>query len=261
LPADPATATSPAELSRQLRALGVVAGDVLVVHAAFSRVAPVEGGPRGLIDALQEAIGPRGTLAMPSMTEDDDAAFDARATPCRELGVLADTFWREPGVLRSDSPHAFAARGPRAREITAPHPADFPHGESSPIGRVHSYGGSVLLLGVDHDANTTIHLAEALVGVRYRLPKHCTLLRSGRVERIDYLEIDHCCERFALANGWLDAVGAQRCGRVGRAQAKLARSRDIVAAVCAQLELDETVFLHPPGIDAQCDEARRSLPP
>ena len=45
----------------QLRALGVADGDVLLVHTSFRAVRPVEGGPAGLISALQEAVGPAGT--------------------------------------------------------------------------------------------------------------------------------------------------------------------------------------------------------
>jgi len=53
----------------------------------------------------------------------------------RAVGVLADCFWRMPGTLRSDSPHAFAAVGPHAERITLPHPVDVPHGLNSPPGR------------------------------------------------------------------------------------------------------------------------------
>ncbi|MEM7356005.1 MAG: AAC(3) family N-acetyltransferase, partial [Acidobacteriota bacterium] len=63
---------------RQLVALGIEPGGVLVVHTAFSKVAPVAGGPVGLIRALREVVGPRGTLVMPSMTDDDDHPFDRR---------------------------------------------------------------------------------------------------------------------------------------------------------------------------------------
>ena len=56
----------------QLRALGVGPGLTLQVHTAFSKTGPIEGGPLGLIAALREALGPEGTLVMPSMTDDDD---------------------------------------------------------------------------------------------------------------------------------------------------------------------------------------------
>lgn len=248
------------EMIGQILALGAQPGGVLVVHTAFSKVAPVEGGPRGLIEALRAALGPSGTLVMPSMSDDDDHPFDPKATPCLGMGVVANTFWRMPGVLRSDSPHAFAAIGPRAAEITQPHPVDVPHGLDSPVGRVYELDGQVLLLGVGHDADTTVHLAENMAGVRYRLPCYSTVLRDGQPARLDYGEVDHCCENFNLLDRWLEAGGRQRRGVVGHAEARLARSRDVVEAALARLRENETVFLHPPGLCGECDEARASLP-
>lgn len=247
-------------MTRQLAALGVERGGVLLVHTAFSKVAPVEGGPRGLIDALRGALGPDGTLVMPSMTGDDDDPFDPGRTPCTWLGVVADTFWRLPGVLRSDNPHAFAAIGSRADAITVPHPVEVPHGPDSPVGHVHGLDGQVLLLGVGHDADTTVHLAEDLAGVRYLLSKHVTILRNGRPLRCAYREPDHCCENFALLDGWLEARGQQRRGVVGHGEARLARSRHIVDAALEHLRREETVFLHPPGRCGECDLARANLP-
>jgi aminoglycoside 3-N-acetyltransferase len=248
------------ELIDQFHLLGVEPGGVLLVHTAFSNVRPVEGGPEGLIAALRAAVGDRWTLVMPSMSDDDDHVFDARSTPCLGMGVVADTFWRLAGVLRSDSPHAFAAAGPRAASITSPHPIDVPHGLDSPVGRVYELDGQVLLLGVGHDANTTVHLAEGLAGVRYRIPKYVTVLENGQTRRRLYAEIDHCCQKFALLDDWLDAEGRQRRGTVGHGDARLARSRHIVDAAVARLREDETSFLHAPGVDAECDAARASLP-
>jgi len=248
------------EVVEQLRALGVAPGGVLVVHTAFSKVGAIDDGPRGLIVALGAALGPSGTLVMPSMSDDDEEPFDPASSPCAGMGIVADTFWRLPGVRRSDSPHAFAAAGPHAAKITAPHPVDVPHGPDSPVGRALALDGQVLLIGVGHDANTTIHLAEILARVRYRLPAHATVLRGGRPIRVDYRENDCCCARFALVDGWLEAEGRQRRGRVGDAEARLARARDVVTAVTARLAVDELAFLHPPGVDAECDAARASVP-
>ena len=255
----PPPEVSAAALVEQLRELGVAPGGVLVVHTAFSKVAPVEGGPAGLIAALREAIGPEGTLVMPSMSDDDDHPFDPATTPARGMGVVSETFRRQPGVLRSDSPHAFASAGPRAAQVLAPHPIDFPHGLDSPVGRAYELDGQVLLLGVGHSENTTIHLAEAIAGVRYRQRKELTILRDGKERKLEYLEIDHCCERFSLADEWLDERSLQKRGTVGHAEARLMRSPDLVDVITARLASDETVFLHTPGVDAECDAARESL--
>ncbi len=236
----------------ELRALGLPSGAVVVVHTAFKKVAPVEGGPTGLIAALREALGPDGTLVMPAMSDDDEQPFDPAATPCRAMGVVADTFRRMPGVLRSDNPASFAAAGPLAPAIVAPHPLSPPHGIDSPVGRACAFGGFVLLLGVGHSEDTTAHLAEAMARVPYRVRKSCVVMVRGAPTRVEYDETDHCCEGFAKLDGWLRARGLQREGTVGSATARLARASDIVRVAVAELLADPCAFLHPRG--GGCDE-------
>jgi aminoglycoside N3'-acetyltransferase len=247
------------DLIAQLLDLGVEPGGVLVVHTAFSKVGPLPGGPLALIAALVNALGPDGTLVMPSMSDDDEQPFDVQHTPCRSMGVVAETFRQQPGVLRSDNPHAFAARGPHASAITAPHPLDVPHGLDSPAGRVSQLDGQVLLLGVGHDANTTVHVAETMMGVRYRIAKHLTVRREGRIERVHYAEIDHCCRGFALLDEWLERDGRQQRGLVGSAPSRLSRSRDVLEAAMRELRQNETVFLCAPGTCDECDLAREGI--
>ena len=249
------------EIAEQLRALGIGAGSLLLVHKSFRAVRPVEGEPEGLIAALRAALGPDGSLVMPSWTGNDDEPFDPKASPAApDLGVVADTFWRLPGVLRSDHPLAAAAAGPRAeRIVSGPLPLP-PHNPESPIGHVHELDGQVLLLGVNHDADTTLHLAELLAGVPYRVKNHCTVLREGRPVRIDYGENDHCCARFALADEWLRESGLQHEGRVGHAHARLTRARDIVTVPVERLARDPLLFLNPPNAACgECDETRMSI--
>jgi aminoglycoside N3'-acetyltransferase len=251
-----------AELVAQLRSVGVTPGGVLLVHTSFRAVRPVEGGPAGLIAALRDALGPDGTLVMPSWTGNDDEPFDPVQTPAAaDLGVVADTFWRLPGVRRSSHLFAFAAAGREAERIVAdPLPLP-PHIPASPVGRVHDLDGQVLLVGVDHDANTTLHFAELLAGVPYGVSKSCLVLTEGRPVRLEYRENDHCCMRFVLADDWLRARGLQREGRVGHAHARLARARDIVTVALEHLAADPLVFLHGAGEGcAECDEARASGP-
>jgi aminoglycoside N3'-acetyltransferase len=250
-----------AEVTSQLHALGVEEGGVVQVHTSFRAIRPVEGGPLGLIEALRDALGPEGTLVMPSWSGEDDEPFDPRSTPVPpNLGVVADTFWRLPGVLRSDHSHAFAAAGPEAARITSdPLPLP-PHIPESPVGRVHDLDGQVLLLGVGHDADTTLHLAELIAGVPYRVPMYCTILQDGRPVRINYGENDHCCERFAFADEWLRVRGLQSEGPVGRAHARLARARDIVGVTLEHLTHDPLLFLHPASAGCgECDEARKGV--
>jgi aminoglycoside N3'-acetyltransferase len=252
---------SSAQVVRQLQDLGVEEGGVLLVHTSYRAVRPVEGGPAGLIQALRDALGPEGTLVMPSWPASAREVFaPAGSAADPDLGVVADTFWRQPGVERSVHPHAFAAVGPEAGHVLSdPLPLP-PHRRESPVGRVHGLDGHVLLLGVDHDADTTIHLAELIGEVPYRLPKSCVALQDGRPVRIRYGENDHCCARFRLVGEWLAAEGLEARGPVGYASARLARSRSVVDVVVSRLADDPLLFLHGPQEGCvECDEARRSV--
>lgn len=258
-----ATTVDRSTLVVQLRALGVETSGVLLVHASFRAVRPVEGGPAGLVDALSEAIGPTGTLVMPAWTGDDEAPFDPATTPvAADLGILAATFAARPDAVRSDHPFAFAAEGPEAAAILAdPLPLP-PQRPESPVGRVHERSGQVLLLGVGHDANTSLHLAEIMARVPYGTAKHITVMEGGRAKRVAYRENDHCCARFALADDWLRARGLQSEGIVGHATARLMRARDAIDVALEALRRDPLVFLHDRAeACAECDEARASVPP
>ncbi|MCP3137595.1 AAC(3)-VI family aminoglycoside N-acetyltransferase [Pyxidicoccus sp. QH1ED-7-1] len=245
------------EVADQLRALGVKAGGVLLVHTSFRAVRPIEGGPAGLLQALRDVLGPAGTLVTPAWTGSDEEPFNPATTPASpDLGVVPDTFWRLPGAVRSSHPFAFAALGPKAEAITSGPLPTPPHVPESPVGKVYEHDGQVLLLGVGHDADTTLHLAELLARVPYGTPKHITVLQDGRPVRVHYRENDHCCARFALADGWLRERGLQSEGSVGHAHARLIRARDVVAVALERLAQDPLVFLHPP--DAGCDECNEA---
>ncbi len=253
--------TSVGDVGAQLTALGVRPSAVLLVHTSFRAVRPIEGGPIGLIAALRAAIGDEGTLVMPTMT-DGESIFDPKTTPSAGMGVVAETFWHKTGVVRSTHPGgSFAAEGPMADAICAPQPLSPPHGPDSPVGRVHTLGGQVLLLGVTQSENTTLHLAEQIAGVPYSVTHPCVVEIDGEARRIEIAETDHCCRRFVLADDWLRARGCLREGRVGSADARLCEARDVVAIAVERLALDPLVFLCP-AIERceQCDRARASVP-
>ena len=255
--------TSRGELAAHVRALGVEPGGIVLVHMSYRAVRPVDDGPMGVIDALRTAVGPQGTIVMPSWSGDDDLPFDpGKSAACSSLGVTADMFWRLPDVRRSAHAFAFAAQGPHAGRITSGASPMPPHSLESPVGRVFELEGQVLLLGVGHDANTTIHLAEVMARVPYGVPKHFTSVETGRPVRVDYVENDHCCQKFTLADEWLRERGLQREGQIGRAAARLVRSSDLVEVVTRKLADDPLVFLHRPEDRCEeCDLAWQSVSP
>ena len=252
-------ASSVGAVEVQLGALGVRLDGVLLVHTSFRAVGPVEGGPLGLIRALRGALGEGGTLVMPTMT-DGETVFDPRSTPSVDMGITAELFWRQPGVLRSAHPGAsFAAVGPLAERICAPQPLSPPHGVDSPPGRVFTLGGQVLLLGVTHGESTVMHVAESVARVPYSVEHPCVVEEGGAIRRVMVPETDHCCRGFAKMDEWLRARGMQREGRVGNADARLVEAREVVAVAVEALARAPMVFLCAPEMSCdECDAARAS---
>lgn len=235
----------------QLEALGVRQGDLLLVHTSFRAIRPIDGGPERLIHALLRAIGPSGTLVMPTMT-DGASQFDPKTTPTVDMGVVAETFWRMPAVVRSTHPGgSFAAFGPLAREICAEQPLEPPHGIESPPGRVYALGGKVLLLGVDHSESTVMHVAESIAGVPYSIA-YPTVVGD---DVVSIRETDSCCRGFCKVDAWIPI----HRGKVGNADAKLYEARAAVDACIMQLRTNPLLFLCEPGACEDCDAAHASI--
>ncbi len=171
-------------LAADLRRLGVAGGDTVMVHAAFSAVGTVVGGPDAFVDALLDVVGAGGTILSYQDWElgadvwDDRGAvradlrehvppFDpATSRASRSHGILASTIGTRLGVRRSGNPGAcIAALGARADELTRDHPLDFGYGEGSPLARLVDVGGRVLMVGAPLDTMTLLHHAEHLADV------------------------------------------------------------------------------------------------
>ena len=152
-----------------LRRVGVRLGDIVIVHSSFDRFEAFNGKPTEIILALQQAVGPLGTLLMPTLPFTGTAVayvanggiFDVVRTPSR-MGLLTELFRRSPGVVRSVHPtHPVAAWGMRSEEIIAGHHlATTPCGLGSPFTRLLEHGGKILLLGTGIEAMTFFHAVE-----------------------------------------------------------------------------------------------------
>lgn len=172
--------TASAGLVRQLRAVGVAAGDLVMVHASMRRVG---GRAEALVAALDQAVGRRGTWMMVYSATADPAGFDAHSTPADpDVGVLAEVMRRAPGTVVSNHPEArFGARGPLAAALTADVPWHHYFGPGSPLERLAGCGGSVLRLGADTNTVTLFHHAEYLA----RLPHKRAVTRFPLVRQTD----------------------------------------------------------------------------
>ena len=109
------------ELVPALRKLGVAPGSVLVFEAP---TLDAETDFGSLLTSLLQAVGPDGTLVVPTCTPKEGypkPTFDPALSPS-ESGPFSEFFRHQEGVVRSHSPtHSVAALGPLAAEITAGH--------------------------------------------------------------------------------------------------------------------------------------------
>jgi aminoglycoside 3-N-acetyltransferase len=159
--------------------------------------------------------------------------YDPNRSPTTSMGVVAETFRKRTGVLRSSHPHcSFAAGGRQAEQVVAHHALDYALGEQSPIARLYEIGGWVLMLGAPKDRNTSMHLAE------YRLPQGLRghkiwrfpiRIVGGKTEWDSYDDVMNEDDDFdRIHETFLKETGLVREGRVGSAKTYLMPVRDLV---------------------------------
>ncbi|MFB6361000.1 MAG: aminoglycoside N(3)-acetyltransferase [Halobacteriales archaeon] len=234
------------------RALGLAAGDTVIVHASLAALGWVCGGPPAVIDALQTVLTADGTLVMPTHStqySDPEAwtqppvpddwepviraerpPFRPAVTPTRGMGAIAECFRGYPGAVRSRHPElSFAAWGANAEAITANHSFDYGLGEDSPLGRLYEQDGQVLLLGVGHDRNTSIHLAEYWAALAQDTHENTVPIElDGRTETITYRDLKTDASDFDELGAAYEAAVGLDTGSVGAATAKLLAQPSLV---------------------------------
>ncbi len=230
-------------LLKDLRGLGIAAGDVVMVHASVRNVGPILGGVTTLVQALLDAVGDEGTLvayvdwelgydpdAVDPSLADEIPAFDKRiARAVRDNGILPEVVRTWPGSVRGDNPDAsIAAIGSRAAWLCADHPLSYGYGENSPYAKLVAIGAKVLMLGAPLDTITLLHHAEHLAKIPGKRLIHYRrkLLVCGAPRWVDIEEFD---TSYPVVDGMPDDhftqialtaldAGYGRSGVVGAAQ-------------------------------------------
>ena len=200
-----------AALAEQLGACGLAAGQTVLVHMAMSKLGFVVGGAEAVILGLLAAVGPDGTIMMATNSSNNIdpsewqhppvpeawcqtirnhmPGYNPLTTPSRGMGVVPELLRTWPGALRSAHPaFSLAAVGPQAEYLTAGHALEEDSGDRSPLGKLYELDGHVLLLGVDHWNNTSLHLAEFRANYpgKRNLRTGSAMLVEGRRQWVEY---------------------------------------------------------------------------
>lgn len=237
-----------------LRDLGVSQGQTVLVHSSMSKIGWVVGGAQSVILALLDVLGKDGTLMMPThcaqntdpanwrnppvpeswwqIIRENRPAYDPHITPTREMGAIPELFRTLPNVKRSQHPvGSFAAIGPHTDHLLDAHNSlEQMFGETSPIGKLYNLDGYVLLLGVGHGNNTSLHLAEyrADFAAKKTIPEGVAMRVDGQRQWVAF-------DMFALDDEDFEQLGTDyeahhpiTIGTVGNGRARLMKQRPIV---------------------------------
>lgn len=217
------------DIERDLREIGLQAGDSVVVHSSYKSIGQVDGGPFAVIDALADVLLPDGALLFPNLyiphrfTVDDPPRFDLKGDHVRNLGILPELFKFHYASHFSLHPtHSLMGIGGKAATILADHEkAGRPCGLGTPWATNARVGGRILLIGVDQRVNTSYHSAEEQMDDPYQLTDEVimgTVVVDGTVLVVpSRLHVWRYHADFNIVNPELERSGYLKWGRVGDA--------------------------------------------
>jgi aminoglycoside 3-N-acetyltransferase len=243
-----------AVLVQDLCALRIPAGRPIIIHSSLSALGWVAGGPVAVVDALVDAFGPASTLVVPTQSgefsdpvhwqnppvpdhwlqriRDETHPYDPCRTPTRGMGRIVEAFRTDPRAVRGPHPTvSFAAIGPLAKHIVGHHPLAPQFGEESPLARLYAHDAVILLLGVTHQSNTSLHLAEHRASWRSKqLTRNdgASLIVDGQRKWLTFADEPADDEGFDQLGEEFASAHTEHRGRVGIGEARWCRMREIV---------------------------------
>lgn len=179
------------QLVRDMRAMGIQKGDLLMVHSSLSKMGYIENGAATVVDACFEVIGPEGTLVMPAFAHnmfsklylDTEPTFNLLDDPSK-AGAITEELRIRKGSMRSFHPtDAVAANGPLAHYLIKDHFGQLtPYNSFSPYFRLAEKKAKILNIGVPLSTScTNMHVPEDAVDFKYPI-YHSTIYEVKMID-------------------------------------------------------------------------------
>ena len=247
------TVVRKADIVRGLQEVGVREGDAIGVHSSLSKFGHVEGGAETVVDALLEAVGPTGSVVVPTYSNNIEKVertpeekalgmtwksrilpFDPKSHSCW-TGKIPDTFWRRPQALRGTNPtHSLSAIGPHAERLVKGWHA------------LRDLDGQIVLLGVTLTCCSSMHLAEEGIELPHYITSKMEMPKELRAKYPeDQWETGYGpYPDFKLMEGPCQEEGVMALVRVGGAVVRRVRLRELIALYAGYLRESPEIFYH-----------------
>lgn len=253
-----------ADIAKGLKKLGLKSGDIAFMHSSLSSFGHVEGGAETVVQAFLEILGGDGTLAVPIFRSYfwgmPDQVWDRDNSPSL-MGKISETVRTWPGARRSHhAPHPVAAVGLMAEDLTERYnKSDF--APDSPFARLLELNAWIMLVGVDYNSCTMIHLAEERLEVPYRrwVELTGTVIEDGVATSKTYSFLKrHPGVRndFLPLGKRMEDAGLVQKETIGKSLIRCFRSQDLYDCVIRSLKEDPLYLI---SSDSK-ESARRHLP-
>lgn len=241
-----------------LRGLGLDRGDRVFVHSSMSSLGHVVGGADTVVDALLDAVGPTGLVAVPTFTRYDEP-YDPSTSPST-TGAVTEALRRRDGAVRSPHPtKSISAIGPDAGALLAEHDPMNSLGPGSPLHRLLNADGKILLVGVDQTANSALHVAERVANAPYRDQTATTESTVGGERTTVEVNRVHCSRGFEVVQPLFRCRGHLSEGHVGAARVTLLDGQRTIADTVDLLEADLGALLCSTPDCSRCQYARERI--
>ncbi len=207
------------DIKRELKHIGIQNGDVLEVHASLKSIGYVLGGANALLDAILDTLGFEGTLVMSAQSSGNSEpayfqnppidvslyskvresipSFKGKYDDLDGMGLLATALQKRPSVYFSNHPQvSMMAHGKHAKWITQSHPLNDMFGLKSPLAKMVELKTKVILIGVDFDRCTGMHLGEYLSNKRPIVIQGSRMIVGSKEDWVKFLSYDFDSDEF-----------------------------------------------------------------